>query len=93
MEGKPKVGLLAALLAEHESREAVSASPLKLSGHAALTYHCGRNTLGIENALQVAVNPGNKFFYVGVFGLRHVLDITKENIRANLLSSAFRVQV
>jgi len=51
MEGKPKVGLLAALLAERKSREAVSAPPLKWSSPAALAYHCGRNTLGIKNAM------------------------------------------
>jgi hypothetical protein len=74
MEWKPKVRLLAALLAEHESREAVSAPPLKWSRHAALAYRCGRNTLGIENAMQVVVNPENKLLYVGVFRLRHALD-------------------
>lgn len=92
MKGKPKVGLLAALLAEHESREAVSAPPLKWCGHAALAYHCGWNTLGIENAMQVGANSRNKFFHVGVFRLRHVLDTAEEKyIRANLLSSAFQV--
>jgi hypothetical protein len=71
VERKLPVGCSATLLAENKCREAVRAPPLKWSRHAALARCCtSRNTLIIEEAMQVGVYPRNKFLDVGVLGLR-----------------------
>src|SRR6266702_3645428 len=69
-EWKRVVGFLAALLAEHQSREAVGTSPLKWGRHAALAHCHSWDTLRVEEATQVGANPRNKLFHVYVLGLR-----------------------
>src|SRR6266702_3849702 len=70
VEWKPVVGFSAALLAEHQSREAVGTSPLKWGRHAALAHCHSWDTLRVEEATQVGANPRNKLFHVYVLGLR-----------------------
>ena len=70
MKRKSLVGVLAACLAEHNSRKAVSAPPLKWSRHAALAHCCSWDTLRKEEAARVGANPRNKFFHEGALQLR-----------------------
>jgi hypothetical protein len=67
VERKLLVGFLAALLAEHKSRETVGAPPLEWSRQTALAHCCSWNTLIIEEAIQVAFYLRNKFLNVGAF--------------------------
>jgi hypothetical protein len=69
VEWKPLVGPLAAIFAEHKSREAVRTPPLKRSRHAGPAHCHSRNTLSAEDAIQVGSNPRNKFLHVSVLGL------------------------
>jgi hypothetical protein len=64
------VGVSATLLAEHRSRKAVGAPPLKWIRHATLAHCRSPGTLRIEEATQVGANPRNKLFHIGALGLR-----------------------
>ena len=68
------MGVSATLLAEHKSKKAGSAPPLKWSRHAALAHCCGWDALRMEEATQVGVNPRNKIFHEGALGLRAMLN-------------------
>ena len=64
------MGVSATLLAEHRSRKAVGAPPLKWIRHATLAHCRSPGTLRIEEATQVGANPRNKLFHIGALGLR-----------------------